>query len=205
MAWSAQGHEIIVALNGALPTPSTLRQAFDGLPPMDQIRVATAAGHCHRRGLAGPAERIREGSCQLCRPTWSTRQHVRRPAMRPSPAAACSRPLPTAVTVFDLIPVRQTPYLLDNPAVRAHYLLQNRAAAPRRPVAGHFRSNAPRRCANWARHPGDAPASRRRRTRTSACGPWTRCRNNPCAHALGSPRPCHVHRWGSIRARTSTA
>ena len=126
MARSAlpRGHQIIVALNGAFAdTLAPLRQAFDGLLPMDNIRVWQPPQGIATNGPAGPAERIREAFLASLSPDMV---HLASMFEGPGNAAVTScgvfAPLPTAVTVFDLIPlVRQTPYL-DNPAVRAHYL-----------------------------------------------------------------------------------
>jgi len=125
IARDARGHEIVVALNGRLlETIEPIRAAFDGLLPQSQIRVWQAPGPV-AEVISGTtptreaAEQIREAFLASLRPDVV---HVSSLFEGFGDDAVTSigalTDLPTAVTLYDLIPL-SVPH--PNPAYRAHY------------------------------------------------------------------------------------
>jgi glycosyltransferase involved in cell wall biosynthesis len=122
-------HEIILALSGLFPeTIEPIRAAFDGLLPQSNIRVwdapasvafAVDANHWRRHA----AELIREAFLASLRPdvvhVSSLFEGLRDDAV--TSVGLLSKTVPTAVTLFDLIPyIHRKPYL-ENPTVAAWY------------------------------------------------------------------------------------
>lgn len=122
-------HEIILALNGLFPdTIEPIRASFDGLLPQDNIRVWHAPG---RVAFADEANQWRRHSAELIREAFMA-------SLKPdivhvsslfeghgddavSSIGSLSLMVPTAVTLFDLIPyIQRNPYL-ENPTVAAWY------------------------------------------------------------------------------------
>ncbi|WP_426192757.1 glycosyltransferase [Massilia sp. DWR3-1-1] len=122
-------HEIVLALNGAFAdTIEPLRAAFDASLGQDAIRVWDGA-----EGVAGGADdaRWRRGAAELVRETFlaglapdvvlvsSLFEGLGDDAV--TSIGALGAHLPTAVILYDLIPlIRRQPYL-DNPVVEAWY------------------------------------------------------------------------------------
>lgn len=122
-------HEIILALSGLFPeTIEPIRAAFDGLLPQETIRVWHAPG---RVAFADDANQWRRHSAELVREAFMA-------SLRPdvvhvsslfegfvddavTSIGSLSRTIPTAVTLFDLIPyIHRSPYL-ENPTVAEWY------------------------------------------------------------------------------------
>jgi glycosyltransferase involved in cell wall biosynthesis len=122
-------HEVFIAVNGLFPdTIEPIRAAFDGLIPQDQIRVWHAPGPvCHIE----PANNWRRKTAELTRESFLA-------SLQPDIVYVTSlieglgddavtsiglltQAIPTAVTLYDLIPlINRKPYL-DNPAVESWY------------------------------------------------------------------------------------
>jgi glycosyltransferase involved in cell wall biosynthesis len=122
-------HEVLLALNGALPEwIPAIRAAFDGLLPPDAIRVwdcpaplayAETANTWRRRS----AELLREAFLASLAPDMvlvsSLFEGLGDDAV--TSVGTLSANVPTAVILYDLIPfIRRQPYL-DNPVVEAWY------------------------------------------------------------------------------------
>jgi glycosyltransferase involved in cell wall biosynthesis len=122
-------HEIILALNGLFPdTIEPIRASFDGLLPQDNIRVWHAPG---RVAFADSANQWRRHSAELIREAFMA-------SLKPdvvhigslfegltddavTSIGSLSRTVPTALTLFDLIPyIHRNPYL-ENPTVAGWY------------------------------------------------------------------------------------
>ena len=123
-------HEVLIALNGLFPdTIEPIRAAFDGLLPQENIRVWSAVSPVASIGTANDwrrqsAELVREAFLASLRPdvvhVSSLFEGFGDDAV--TSVGALSRAIPTAVTLYDLIPyIHRKPYL-ENPAVEAWYL-----------------------------------------------------------------------------------
>lgn len=122
-------HEIVLALNGALPESiEPIRAAFDGLLDAAQIRVwqcltpvASADRGNDWRRRAG--ELLREAFLASLQPdivlVSSLFEGLGDDAV--TSISALSASVPTAVVLYDLIPLIQRQPYLDNPAVEAWY------------------------------------------------------------------------------------
>jgi glycosyltransferase involved in cell wall biosynthesis len=123
-------HEIIIALNGLFPdTIEAIRAAFDDLLPQDNIRVwhapgpvcASAPGNTWRRAAA---ERIREAFLSSLDPdvvhVASLFEGYVDDAVTSIGTFAAD--IPTAVTLYDLIPYIHRDNLLQTTAYQAWYL-----------------------------------------------------------------------------------
>ena len=130
MARNRGEHVVLIALNGLFPdTIEPIRAAFDGLLPQENIRVWSAvapaasidtANHWRRQS----AELVREAFLASLRPdvvhVSSLFEGLVDDAV--TSVGALSQTIPTAVTLYDLIPyIHRKPYL-ENPAVEAWYL-----------------------------------------------------------------------------------
>lgn len=122
-------HEVILALNGLFPdTIEPIRAAFDGMLPQDNIRVWYAAGpvadlNANNDWRQQCAECLREAFLASLKPDMV---HVSSLFEGLGDDAVTSigtlGHLPTAVTLYDLIPyIHRRPYL-ENPAVERWYL-----------------------------------------------------------------------------------
>lgn len=122
-------HEILIALNDLFPkTIEPIRAAFDGVLPQEKIRVWHAVapvGYLNRDNdwRRQAAEMMREAFLASLKPDivhlTSVFEGLGDDAIT-SIAAFCN--LPTAVTLYDLIPlIHHQPYL-DNAAIEAWYL-----------------------------------------------------------------------------------
>jgi glycosyltransferase involved in cell wall biosynthesis len=123
-------NEILLALNGLFPnTIETIRAAFDGFLPQENIRVWSAVTPVSSNNKANnwrrqSAELVREAFLASLRPdvvhVSSLFEGYYDDAV--TSIGALSRNIPTAVTLYDLIPyICRKPYL-ENPAVEAWYL-----------------------------------------------------------------------------------
>jgi glycosyltransferase involved in cell wall biosynthesis len=123
-------HEIFLALNGLFPnTIEPIRAAFAGLLPQENIRVWSAVTPVSSNNKANDwrrqsAELVREAFLASFRPdvvhVSSLFEGYYDDAV--TSIGALSRNIPTAVTLYDLIPyIYRKPYL-ENPAVEAWYL-----------------------------------------------------------------------------------
>ncbi len=128
MARQAAGrHEVLIALNGAFTDSiEPLRKAFSGLLPADAIRVwhsPLTPGQVPGFGLRRAAERVREAFLASLAPDMV---HVSSLFEGPGDGAVTScasfAPLPTSVTLYDLIPLLRPGSYLADPGVRAEYL-----------------------------------------------------------------------------------
>lgn len=123
-------HEVILALSGLFPeTIEPIRAAFDGLLPQENIRVWHAPGPV---AFVDSANQWRRQSAKLIREAFLA-------SLKPdivhigslfeglvddavTSIGSLSRTVPTAVTLYDLIPyIHRSPYL-DNPSVAKWYL-----------------------------------------------------------------------------------
>lgn len=122
-------HEIFIALNGLFPdTIELVRAAFDGLLPQENIRVWNTVGPVSNMHAANDwrrcaAELARESFLASLRPdvlhVSSLFEGLEDDAV--SSIGLLSRTVPTAVTLYDLIPyIHPKPYL-ENPAVETWY------------------------------------------------------------------------------------
>lgn len=122
-------HEVFIALNGLFPdTIETIRALFDPLLPQENIRVWHAVGPvCH----IDPANKWRRKTAELSREAFlatfdpdilyvtSLFEGLTDDAV--TSIGQLTRTIPTAVTLYDLIPlINRSPYL-DNPAVESWY------------------------------------------------------------------------------------
>jgi glycosyltransferase involved in cell wall biosynthesis len=123
-------HEVLVALNGHFTdTIEPIRAAFDGLLPQENIRVWNAASPVASIDVSNDwrrqsAELVREAFLASLRPdvvhVSSLFEGLLDDAV--TSVGALSQTIPTAVTLFDLIPyINRKPYL-ESPAVEAWYL-----------------------------------------------------------------------------------
>lgn len=123
-------HEVIIALNGLFPeTIEPIRAAFDGLLSQDNIRVWHATGPVHPLDPANTwrrhtAELVREAFLASLQPDivhiTSLFEGFVDDAVHSTGLAAA--PIPTAVTMYDLIPLMQSDnYLKPNPTYEAFY------------------------------------------------------------------------------------
>ena len=122
-------HEVVVALNGLLPeTIAPIRNAFTGLLPRENFRVWRAVGpvadmRATNTWRRRSAELVREAFLASLRPdvihVSSLFEGLVDDAV--TSVGVLSRTIPTAVTLYDLIPyIHRKPYL-DDPAVEAWY------------------------------------------------------------------------------------
>jgi len=123
-------HEVLIALNGHFAdTIESIRAAFDGLLPQENIRVWGAVSPMASINTTNDwrrqsAELVREAFLASLRPdvvhVSSLFEGLVDDAV--SSIGVLSRTTPTAVTLYDLIPyVHRKPYL-ENPAVESWYL-----------------------------------------------------------------------------------
>lgn len=130
MARNRGDHEVFIALSGLFPeTIESIRQAFSGLLPQENIRVWNAVGpvdewHGENDWRRQSAELVREAFLASLRPdvvhVSSLFEGLSDDAV--TSVGALSRNIPTAVTLFDLIPyIHRTPYL-ESPVVERWYL-----------------------------------------------------------------------------------
>lgn len=130
MARNRGEHEVFIALNGLFPeTIEPIRRAFSELLPPNNIRVWSAAGPvCHMHGendwRRQSAELAREAFLASLRPdvvhVSSLFEGLGDDAV--TSVGALSGNIPTAVTLYDLIPyIHRKPYL-ENPEVERWYL-----------------------------------------------------------------------------------
>ena len=123
-------HEVLIALNGLFPdTIEPIRAAFDGLLPQENIRVWSAVSPVASIDTANDwrrqsAELVQEAFLASLRPdvvhVSSLFEGLVDDAV--TSVGALSQTIPTAVTLYDLIPyIHRKPYL-ENPAVEAWYL-----------------------------------------------------------------------------------
>jgi len=123
-------HEIIIALNGLFPeTIESIRAAFDGLLIQENIRVWTTPGpvdaadplNTWRRAAA---ECLREAFLASLKPdivlVSSLFEGLGDDAV--TSIGVFSQSIPTAVTLYDLIPFIHSRHYLENPAVQSWYL-----------------------------------------------------------------------------------
>ncbi|UEM22291.1 glycosyltransferase family 4 protein [Skermanella mucosa] len=123
MARSPRGHEILIAMNGALDqTVEPIRQAFDGLMPWENMPVwsqptgvSFLTGESRWRIEA--AERIRERFLQGLRPDVVHVSSLFEGLYHDvtTSVAGAVPGLPTAVTLYDLIPLAHPEVLPDDP------------------------------------------------------------------------------------------
>lgn len=123
-------HEVLIALNGLFPESiEPIRAAFDGLLPQDNIRVWYAAGPVHP---LDPANEWRRHTAELAREAFlaslqpdivhitSLFEGFGDDAVHSIGLAPVR--IPTAVTLYDLIPLMQSDnYLKPNPKYEAFY------------------------------------------------------------------------------------
>lgn len=130
MARNRGGHEVFIALNGLFPESiEPIRQAFSGLLPPENIRVWSAVGpvcgmHGENDWRRKSAELGREAFLASLRPdvvhVSSLFEGLVDDAV--TSVGALSRNIPTAVTLYDLIPyIHRKPYL-ESPDVERWYL-----------------------------------------------------------------------------------
>jgi glycosyltransferase involved in cell wall biosynthesis len=123
------GHEVLIALNGLFPdTIGPIRQAFAGLLPPENLRVWQAPGPVSNSDAGNQwrrktAELLREAFLASLRPDMvlvsSLFEGLGDDAV--SSVGLLNRAVPTAVVLYDLIPlIRRRPYL-DNPEVESWY------------------------------------------------------------------------------------
>jgi glycosyltransferase involved in cell wall biosynthesis len=129
MARHAGQHELWLMLNGAFPeTVVPLRQQFDSLIPHERIKVWHAPGPVaenldgtHWRRRAG--EMVREQALAELRPDFvhvaSLFEGLTDDAL--TSLGSTGEPLPTAVTLYDLIPLANARQYLASPLVRDWY------------------------------------------------------------------------------------
>jgi glycosyltransferase involved in cell wall biosynthesis len=122
-------HEVLLALNGLFPdTIAPIREAFAGLLPPEQLPVWHAPGPVSNadegnRWRRKTAELLREAFLASLRPDMllvsSLFEGLGDDAV--TSVGLLNRTVPTAVMLYDLIPlIRRRPYL-DNPAVESWY------------------------------------------------------------------------------------
>jgi len=123
-------HEILIALNGLFPeTIGPLRELFAGLLPADNIRIWQAPGPVN--GLEGgndwrrqSAELVREAFLASLKPDMVHVSSLFEGLVDDAVTSigALSDRVPTAVTLYDLIPYVHRQVYLENKAVEAWYL-----------------------------------------------------------------------------------
>jgi len=122
-------HEVILALNGLFPdTIESIRSAFDGLLPQENIRVWWAPGPVSNSSNENDwrrrtAELVREAFLASLKPdivlVSSLFEGMGDDAVTSIGTLSCT--VPTAVILYDLIPlIHRHPYL-ENPVVKAWY------------------------------------------------------------------------------------
>jgi glycosyltransferase involved in cell wall biosynthesis len=123
------GHEVLIALNGLFAdTIAPIRQAFAGLLPPENLRVWEAPGpvshleaaHQWRRKTA---ELLREAFLASLRPDMVLVSSLFEGSGDDAVTSVglLTRTVPTAVVLYDLIPMIQRVPYLDNPAVQNWY------------------------------------------------------------------------------------
>lgn len=123
------GHEIIIALNGAFPESiGPIRAAFDGILPVENIRVWEAPAPVASVDNANTwrrktGELLREAFLASLRPdcvlVTSLFEGLSDDAI--TSVATLSRTIPTAVVLYDLIPLIQRHHYLQNPVLENWY------------------------------------------------------------------------------------
>jgi glycosyltransferase involved in cell wall biosynthesis len=123
MVEAGRGHEFWIALNGALPASiESIRAAFDGLVPQDRIVVWDCPGG--PRGGRVLAELMREDFLASLRPDLvhvSSLFEGAGDGIATSIGRGSGAPVPTAVTLYDLIPLAMADLYLPDRATRAWY------------------------------------------------------------------------------------
>lgn len=129
MARLAGEHEIILALNGHFPeTIEPIRAVFDGLVSQENIRVWQAPGPVREMEPANTwrrraAERLREAFLASLHPdvvfVSSLFEGLVDDAI--TSIGAFTNTLPTALTLYDLIPLIHREHYLQNPAMETWY------------------------------------------------------------------------------------
>ena len=125
MARQAQGHEVVIALNNRFPEEAdSLRASFADLVGPDGFRLWEPPAGVHRFSPAGQraAERLYEAFLATAKPDAV---HISSLFEGLSDDAVTSiagfAPMPTATTLYDLIPLIHAGSYLANPAVLAWY------------------------------------------------------------------------------------
>ena len=129
LARNRGNHEVFIALNGLFPeTIEPIRAAFDGLLPQENIRVWAAPGPVHS---ADPALDIRRRAAELMREQFlaslspdlvlvsSLFEGLGDDAI--TSVGTLSGQIPTAVVLYDLIPLIHRDIYLKNPVVEQWY------------------------------------------------------------------------------------
>jgi len=122
-------HEIILALNGLFPdTIEPVRAAFDGLVPQENIRVWQASGPVREMDPANTwrrlaAERLREAFLAGFKPDVVYVSSLFEGFIDNAVTSigTFANTLPTAVTLYDLIPLIYRETYLSNPIQEAYY------------------------------------------------------------------------------------
>lgn len=123
-------HEVLIALSDLFPdTIEPIRATFDGLLPQENIRVWNAVApvasiHADNDWRRRSAEQVREAFLASLRPDIVHVASVFEGFVDDAVTSIglLSRSVPTAVTLYDLIPyIHRKPYL-EHPAVEAWYL-----------------------------------------------------------------------------------
>lgn len=129
IARQAGEHEVIIALNGLFPdTVEPIRAAFDGLLPQENILVWQAPGPVRELEPANTwrrqaAERLREAFLASLKPDVVWVSSLFEGLVDDSVTSIGTfTNLPTAVTIYDLIPLLHREHYLQNPGVEAWYL-----------------------------------------------------------------------------------
>lgn len=124
------GHEVMIALSGHFPdTIEAIRSDFDGLLPQENIRIWTtpspvcdsdSSNLCRRKA----SEQIREAFLASLKPDMVLVSSLFEGLGDDSVTSVglFSRSIPTAVTLYDLIPFIYSGLYLENPVTRSWYL-----------------------------------------------------------------------------------
>jgi glycosyltransferase involved in cell wall biosynthesis len=123
-------HEIFIALNGLFPeTVQPIREAFEGLLPQENICVWHAVGpvsdiNASNNWRRQSAEMVREAFLTSLRPDVVHVSSLFEGLVDDSVTSIGVLPhnFPTAVTLYDLIPLIHRNHYLENPAVESWYL-----------------------------------------------------------------------------------
>lgn len=126
IARSPRGHEIVLALNGQFPESiEEIKEKFDGLIDPAQFRVLQAPPYSQTSSTASlrAREKLYEAFIASLRPDVV---HVTSLFEGPGDASVTSigrfAPMPTSVTLYDLIPLISPQLYLANPAVSSWYM-----------------------------------------------------------------------------------
>lgn len=123
-------HEVIVALNDQFPeTIEPIRSAFDGMLPQENIRVWTSTAPVNaldpsNRWRREAAEQLREAFLASLKPDIVLVSSLFEGLVDDAVTSigTFSSSIPTAVTLYDLIPLIHSRHYLDNPTVQSWYL-----------------------------------------------------------------------------------